>query len=245
MTAMVDALIRELQAFPELPGVFNPWRDVDPLHDIDAESPGVRTDQLRRYLIERVGRARLVLCAEALGWAGGHFTGIAMTSERILLGNLADCGVHGHDVLQGGGGRRTSRIGTQTPECGTDEDTARTVWPAIKDARLDTRDVVLWNAFALHPFNEKKGLLTNRTPNADEMRAGKDLLLQFLALFPKATVIAIGGVARDFIQRNQNGVPHPVRHPAYGGQRLFRAQFAALFDDGGPLAHMVLQRGQG
>ena len=37
------------------------------------------------YLLPRVGRAKVFVVAEAVGYQGGRFTGIAITCERMLL----------------------------------------------------------------------------------------------------------------------------------------------------------------
>ena len=66
--------------------LYNPWRDFDGMYDIGKEAPQIRCDQLENYLRNRVPHAKYIFVAEALGFQGGHFTGIAMTSERILLG---------------------------------------------------------------------------------------------------------------------------------------------------------------
>ncbi|HEU4344561.1 MAG TPA: hypothetical protein VFU31_23650, partial [Candidatus Binatia bacterium] len=87
--------------------VFNPWWQVDAANDIGPQAPGIRREQLRAYLSERIGKAQLALIGEALGYRGGHFTGIAMTSERILLD--ATPGVARCDVFSAIKPRRTSR----------------------------------------------------------------------------------------------------------------------------------------
>src|SRR5437762_9859731 len=81
----VEKFIRLLKKSPS-GAVFNPWWQVDAENDIGQNAPGIRRKQLRAYLCERLGKARLAVIGEALGYRGGHFTGIPMTSERILLG---------------------------------------------------------------------------------------------------------------------------------------------------------------
>ncbi len=45
----------------------------------------MRRDNLVAYLLPRLGRAKVFVVAEAVGYQGGRFTGIAITCERMLL----------------------------------------------------------------------------------------------------------------------------------------------------------------
>ena len=80
----IESFVRLLKQSP--PGaVFNPWWQVDKQNDIGGNAPLIRRHHLRAYLRKRLGKAKVVVIAEALGYRGGHFSGIPMTSERILL----------------------------------------------------------------------------------------------------------------------------------------------------------------
>lgn len=227
MASAPDKFLDALRSFPALPGVFNPWRDIDPVHDIGAESPVTRAEQLHRYLSERVGRAKIILCAEALGYEGGHFSGIAMTSERILLGHQVSKGVLPTDVFSGLA-RRTSQVTPKTPANGATEKTATVVWGALKKAGIDSREVVLWNAFAPHPMKGPSAWLTNRKPTPAELRLGTPLLEQFLAMFPNAKTIAVGNVSEGVLGGLGVNIAGKVRHPANGGAAKFRQGVAEL-----------------
>ena len=80
----IEEFLQALQQF-QGDGCFNPWREYDPSCDIGPEAPVIRAANFRRYLQLRQ-KARFLFIAEGLGYQGGHFSGMAMTSERILLG---------------------------------------------------------------------------------------------------------------------------------------------------------------
>jgi hypothetical protein len=232
-SAQLDAFLAQLQDASDLPGVFNPWKHHDVLHDQDTSAVQTRVENLRAYLSERIGVARLILCAEALGYQGGHFSGIPMTSERMLVGNLVNKGILPGDVFQGAGERRcrVSRVDTVSL-LGANEPTATVVWGTIKQQGRSSREIVLWNAFAFHPMRRRADgavdWLSNRKPTAHELQAAQGILKGFIALFEGAAVVAVGNVAQ--ITLAELGVPiaAKLRHPANGGAAEFRKGLAVL-----------------
>src|SRR5439155_21423002 len=103
------------------------------------------------------------IVGEALGYRGGHFSGIPMTSERMLLGkqpdvlaalcerrNLLerandDCRKSRLGIIAGIKPRRTSKASVCLN--GFSEPTATIVWGALLKIGLLPYEFVLWNAF--------------------------------------------------------------------------------------------------
>jgi len=235
----IDDFLRLLRKSPS-GAVFNPWWEVDAQNDIGRHAPAIRRKQLRAYLRKRVGKAKLAVIGEALGYRGGHFSGIPMTSERLLLGKQPDVvaalcerrNLHGHgghrpplQIFSGINPRRTSKP-EKCPD-GFSEPTATIVWVALLRLGLKPDQFVLWNAFPWHSFDRRRGMLSNRTPNPSERDAGLPVLTAFLKLFPCKQVVALGKIAAAQLQTL--GVnAYCVRHPASGGAKLFRQQIAKV-----------------
>lgn len=196
------------------PAVFNPWFEYDPEYDASQQAPEIRRLQLRQYLAERFRSAEFLLIAEALGYQGGHFTGIAMTSERILLGHKSREGPRPSDVFRGRTPLRTSKPSVKSR--GFSENTATIVWKTLHSLNLDPYRVVLWNVFPWHPFDPKNGMLSNRTPGREEFQRAQSALEQFLRLFPESRVVAVGNHAAEMLESMGNSLIH-LRHPAHGG----------------------------
>ncbi len=209
--------------------VFNPWRDMDSQHDRDDRGPAIRRQQLLGYLQERIGVADTLLCAEAIGYQGGHFSGIPMTSERLLLGGLSHKNLYPEMVFQNLSPQRTSRADLK-PQ-GFTEPTATIVWGFLAEQGIDPRRVILWNAFPWHPYHPAKGMLSNRTPKETELVAGHQMLMQLLKLGQFRQVVAIG--EKSALQLQQLGIAAvKVRHPANGGAGKFRSQMFDLLQCG-------------
>ena len=80
----LDKFLRLLKVSPS-GAVFNPWWQIDDGNDFGSHSPRHSQKTFSRLFCERLGKARLAIVGEALGYRGGHFSGIPMTSERMLL----------------------------------------------------------------------------------------------------------------------------------------------------------------
>ena len=225
----VEKFIRLLKRSPS-GAVFNPWWEVDERNDIDRSGPVTRRNHLRAYLRKRLGKAKVVVIAEALGYRGGHFSGIPMTSERILLGKKENVGIKPEHVFSSIKARRTSTR-DQCPD-GFSEPTATIVWSSLLKLGLKPEEFVLWNAFPWHSFDPHRGLLSNRTPKKSERPAGLSVLKTFLDLFPCEEIIALGNVAAWQL-KELNVECRRVRHPASGGARLFRQGIGPLVKEVG------------
>jgi hypothetical protein len=212
---------------PDRDAMFNPWGDHDPVHDLGPDAPGIRADNLHRYLAARLGRARVLLIAEAPSYSGAKFSGMAMTSERDVL--AAHAAGRGDDYFAGGFRRTSRELPALKNRDGMLERTASIVWSAMATNGWQPCDFVLWNAVAYHP-HERGNVLSNRAPATRERRALRPLLERFLALFPGVPRLAIGRVCQHSLA--DMGIDaRPARHPSYGGAPEFRAAVAALREE--------------
>jgi len=213
----LDNFVRLLKASPS-GALFNPWWQIDEENDVGRIAPIIRRRQLCAYVQERVGRAKLLVIGEALGYRGGHFTGIPMTSERMLLRKQ-------QNILARIKPRRTSKPSV-CPH-GFSEPTATIVWGALLKIGVLPDEFVLWNAFPWHSFDPRRGPLSNRMPNKSEQLSGCPVLRVFVELFCCEQIVALEKIASA--QLEQLGVnAHCVRHPASGGTKLFREQIARI-----------------
>jgi uracil-DNA glycosylase len=187
----------------------------------EAEANAVRRRNLRLYLeeMERHG-PRVLLIGEAPSYRGGRLTGIAFTSETLMLAGVPLAS--GETILGSGQGYR---VATPCARPST-EASATMVWATIR--RLDPLPL-LWNAFPFHP-HDAGSPLTNRMPSAGELAAGTPFIRALLRLFPIERVVAIGNRAESSLQNMS--VPHvKVRHPSQGGKTLFVEGMGRVFEE--------------
>lgn len=206
-------VVRALYRGPRRPAadVANPYRDESPELDIPGAAKQRRRN-LEAYL-ERVGRPRLVLVGEALGFRGGRFSGIAFTSERQLAGPAE----RRLPWASSPPFRPTSR----NPALWL-EPSGTVVWGALGG---EAAGVLLWNAFPWHPWGAR-GPLSNRTPERGLLLGGLPVLERLLEEVGEARLLAVGRTAQAALA--ELGVEaEGLRHPAHGGAEVFRQQLRA------------------
>ncbi len=100
------------------------------------------------------------------------------------------------------------------------EPSATIVWEELNKQQVADR-TILFNAVPWHPEG-RDGPLSNRTPSADEKKAGQECLSLFFEVFQDIPVMALGNIASVSLTRLS--IEHTkIRHPANGGASLFRA----------------------
>lgn len=203
---------RLVEAIPSgVPGMFNPWKERCS-HDSGINGPTARLDRLARHLD---CDARLICIGEAPGYAGCRTSGVAFTSERLLL----EGGIPRIDPPPG---RLSDR---RLP---FSEPSATIVWKTLY--RLGVAEhTILWNAVQLHPFKEGD-VWSNRTPTDREVALGMPALRILAAVYPNAKIVAVGKKAGGLLRDAGIPIIGDVRHPANGGATQFSEQLQAIFE---------------
>lgn len=224
----LKSFIDNIKSFKQIAEVFNPWKDYDIEYDMDCSAADKRREYLEGFLKLRLGKAKMILIAEAVGYQGGRFSGIPLVSERLLLGHNKE--ISPSIFIESDGIKRTS-----SPNCkyfkyktqsvhGFSEPTATIIWDTVLKNNVSPYDIATWNTFPFHPFNKSKGLLSNRTPREEEIKQGQDLLMKFIKLFPDAQVVAVGRIAQRTLKKMEVDCLH-VPHPSNGGANDFKEGF--------------------
>ena len=208
----------------DTPCVFNPWRDSDERDRAPrSDMPRLRRENMASYLDARRNHARVMLLGEAPSHRGCRFTGIAFCSETELT--------QMPDLVA----RRTLELTSRDAELKPQrERSAAVIWSEIERAGKPF-EVVLWNAFPWHPYLADEGgsgkgpcgPSSNRKPRLPEVAQGRAVMEALRRCFPrKLQVFAVGKVAEDALARWETiDCAGYIRHPAQGGEALFRSQF--------------------
>ena len=194
------------------PNMFNPYRDICPVHD-NRQSPKLRRQNLTRYLTAASSAERVSMwVGRDLGYRGGRRTGISLTDEhhRELIAQTWNISLKQATVTE--------------PQ---KEKTASSVWKFAPDI---PGFVALWNIFPFHT-HEPERPFTNRTHTKTEREFGLELLAELLKHWQPEKIVAIGKVAHQHLSKLPiPGELHEVRHPSYGGETIFADQIKSLYD---------------
>ena len=192
-----------------LPGLFNPWREPCE-HDAAGNGPETKLERLALHL---ACTPEYILVGEAPGYQGCRYSGIAFTSERLLL----EGAIPRMPLLK-------ERLSTR--HLPFSEPSATIVWRALGDLGMAEK-TILWNALQLHPYKPGNPH-SNRTPTADELAHGAAALRILVGNFPNAALVAVGKKAEFLMQPMGVKTTATVRHPANGGATAFAAGLRQL-----------------
>lgn len=205
-----DLAERLVAAIPGgLPNLFNPWRDACPA-DLPGNGP---QDKLLRLAAHLACEPKFILCGEAPGYQGCRHSGVAFTSERLLLeGAIPRVSIPANRLT-------TRRLPYSEPS-------ATIVWKTL--SRLGIAEhTILWNALQMHPFRPGEHE-SNRTPTDAELMQGAPAMRLLVETFPKAKVVAVGRKSELLLGQMGVATAGQVRHPANGGATAFAAGLSRL-----------------
>jgi len=199
-TDLAIALIKTLPCGTDR--LFNPWTDRC-AHDTKLNGPEERLTRLAQHL---ACNARLILVGEAPGYQGARYSGVAFSSEKLLI--------------EGAIPRVDAALGRLTDRhLPFSEPSATIVWKNLYKLGL-AEDTLLWNALQLHPFKAGDPM-SNRTPTPSELELGHGAIHVLKEAFPQARWVAIGKKAEGLLAAAGVEAAGAVRHPANGGATLF------------------------
>lgn len=241
-TPDVSRFVLTLAGIETPDGLFNPWRDVDVDWDVGRRAPCIRRAQFALYLKMRLGHVDWLWVGEALGYRGAHFSGVPFTSERMLLGHHPRVRP---EMLIGRRGLRTSRAdhpeipgktSRATRMMGFAEVSATVVWRAVLDNDLRPERVLFFSAVPFHPYDVRRGTLSNRPPKKAEIHAALSLIRALLDEIARhqehdPRIVAVGNVGEYALQKL--GLPYAkTAHPAQGNAARFLAEMRRIVQGG-------------
>lgn len=192
-----------------LTGLFNPWRDRC-VHQTAINDANSRLLRLSYHL---ACTPEFIFIGEAPGYQGCRYSGIAFTSERLLLEGAIP-------RIPSVTGRLSNR------KLPFSEPSATIVWKTLYRLGIAERSI-LWNAVQLHPYTEDKPW-SNRTPTQEEIALGIPAIHILKETFSNAKMVAVGKKSAGLLAGMGVEVTATVRHPANGGATEFATGIAAL-----------------
>ncbi|MEA1914886.1 MAG: uracil-DNA glycosylase [Campylobacterota bacterium] len=143
----------------------------------------------------------VMLVSEAPGYSGCAITGIPFTTVGIMKQEPHE--IFKYDYYLAQEYRDVS---------------GQVIWEYLKHK---DKLPLLWNAFPFHPYNKYKKL-SNRKPNAAEIKQGQWYTQQLIEIFKPKVIASIGRVGQQALMQSlENESIQYIRHPSYGGKADF------------------------
>lgn len=199
----VKLAVKLINAIPYGKGnLLNPWVEYCS-DDLESNGPKEKIERLAKHLD---CNPSFVLCGEANGYQGCRHSGIAFTSERLLLeGSIPR--------VEPPKTRLTIR------ERPFSEPSATIVWKALHRIGI-AENTILWNALQMHPF-KFEDIRSNRTPTDTELELGAPAMELLIETFPDAKYVAVGKKSEALLKKMGVPLAGAIRHPANGGATKF------------------------
>lgn len=206
-----ERFVDELRSL-KIGSVFNPYSDRCTEHD--RKDTATRRCSTLLAVLKKAARVDLdaVWLGRDFGHRGGRRTGLAFTDDVNL------------DIHMSRWNLETKRA---TKGELISELSATVIWSALSE--IDT-SIFLWNVFPLHPHLDGSEF-TNRRHNSKERCIGEDVLQTLIDMLRPRRLISIGNDANSTALRmfsSQNVAK--VRHPSYGGSKIFLRQITDLYE---------------
>ncbi|MDE0308412.1 MAG: uracil-DNA glycosylase [Acidiferrobacterales bacterium] len=190
---------------------FNPYRDRCERCDV-AQAPAIRRRALI-LMLEAAVRSEVdsIWIGRDLGYRGGRRTGLAFTDDRRFD---AHCG------------RWNIKSASPTVGNAVHERTAAAVWKVL--SRIQS-SIFLWNVFPFHPHLPARPF-SNRAHKASERKVGIQVLSELITIVSPKRLVCVGADAGKALAAVDCEIPvYCVRHPSFGGNRVFADRITSLY----------------
>lgn len=207
---VAERFVRQLSSV-RFDNTFNPYSDRCEIHDY-CDAPENRCALLMKMLGKAIEvEVDAIWVGRDLGYRGGRRTGLALTDDVHLINHVNRWGLTYSKFTKGTAVR---------------ERTASVIWQALSKI---SSPIFLWNVFPLHPY-EPGEPFSNRTHNPIERKAGEEILDELVRILNPKRLVAVGNDAAKSTRRYGDSFEHfKVRHPSYGGQKLFLEQIKSIY----------------